>query len=67
MVWQYKGLWPYGISDSTDDVSGSGRDHWTFSSTQRRVNPAGRFFYYGFSDNGCFDRIGTFIRISAGK
>lgn len=26
VVWQYKGLWPYGISDSTDDVSGSGCD-----------------------------------------
>lgn len=30
-----------------------------------KILPAG--FYYGFSDNGCFDRIGTFIRISAGK
>ena len=38
-----------------------------FSGTQRRENPASRFFYYGSGNDGCPDRIGTFIRISAGK
>ena len=33
----------------------------------RRENPASRFFYYGSGNDGCPDRIGTFIRISAGK
>lgn len=46
---------------------GSRCDHWTFSGTQRRENPASRFFYYGSGNDGCPDRIGTFIRISAGK
>ena len=60
-------MWYYGISNSADDVSGSRCDHWTFSGTQRRENPASRFFYYGSGNDGCPDRIGTFIRISAGK
>lgn len=31
-----------------------------------KILPAG-FFYYGSGNDGCSDRIGTFIRISAGK
>ena len=46
-----------------------GYDLTVFPTAQMMYPAAGvsRFFYYGSGNDGCSDRIGTFIRISAGK